>query len=40
MPRALPNARRETIPRAGHLPSVEQPGTFDAVVLPFLAEIA
>jgi len=36
----LPNARRETIPRAGHLPSVEQPGTFDAVVLPFLAEIA
>ena len=33
----LPNARRATVPGAGHLPSLEQPAAFDAVVLPFLA---
>ena len=36
----LPNARRETIPGAGHLPSLEQPAAFDAAVLPFLEEVA
>ncbi len=34
----LPNARRASIPGAGHLPSVEQPASFDAIVLPFLAD--
>jgi len=32
----IPNARRATIPRAGHLPSLERPERFDAAVLPFL----
>lgn len=32
----LPNARRETLPDAGHLPSLEQAAAFDSVVLPFL----
>jgi pimeloyl-ACP methyl ester carboxylesterase len=32
----LPRSRRETIAGAGHLPSLEQPAAFDAVVLPFL----
>jgi pimeloyl-ACP methyl ester carboxylesterase len=32
----VPRARRETIAAAGHLPSLEQPAAFDAVVLPFL----
>jgi len=32
----LPNARLATIPAAGHLPSLEQPAAFDAVVRPFL----
>jgi len=35
----LPNARRETIEGAGHLPSLERPEAFDAVVLPFLATL-
>jgi pimeloyl-ACP methyl ester carboxylesterase/mannose-6-phosphate isomerase-like protein (cupin superfamily) len=35
----LPNARRATVPGAGHLPSLEQPDAFDAVVLPFLATV-
>jgi 3-oxoadipate enol-lactonase len=35
----LPNARRETIPGAGHLPSLEQPDAFDDVVLPFIATL-
>jgi len=34
----LPNARRASISGAGHLPSVEQPASFDAIVLPFLAD--
>ncbi len=37
---ALPSASRKTIPGAGHLPSLEQPAAFDAVVLPFLEEIS
>ncbi|MDX6515633.1 MAG: hypothetical protein QOH73_1299 [Gaiellaceae bacterium] len=37
---ALPNARVATIPEAAHLPSLEQPAAFDALVLPFLAETA
>jgi 3-oxoadipate enol-lactonase len=35
----LPRARREAIPDAGHLPSLEQPAAFDALVLPFLATL-
>jgi 3-oxoadipate enol-lactonase len=37
--RELPQAQRATIPRAGHLPSLEQPEAFDAVVLPFVAAL-
>jgi len=33
----LPNARRETIAGAGHIPSLEQPAAFDAIVLPFVS---
>lgn len=36
----LPDARRETIANAGHLPSLEQPAAFDAAVLPFLAKLS
>ncbi len=36
----LPNARRETIPGAGHVPSLEQPAAFDALVLPFVASVS
>lgn len=36
----IPGARRETIPAAGHLPSLEQPEAFDAVVRPFLRACA
>jgi pimeloyl-ACP methyl ester carboxylesterase len=36
---ALPQARRATIPGAGHLPSLEQPEAFDDAVLPFLATL-
>ena len=32
----LPAARRSVVPGAGHLPSLERPDEFDAVVLPFL----
>ena len=35
----LPRATKDTIPGAGHLPSLEQPAAFDAVVLPFLATL-
>ena len=37
---SLPLSTRETIPGAGHLPSLEQPAAFDAVVLPFLATVS
>jgi pimeloyl-ACP methyl ester carboxylesterase len=36
----LPHARREAIAGAGHLPSLEQPEAFDAVVLPFLERLS
>ena len=36
----LRDARRVTIPGAGHLPSLEQPEAFDAFVLPFLEEVS
>ncbi len=36
----LPNARRESIAGACHLPSLEQPAAFDALVLPFLEEVS
>lgn len=37
--RSLPNARLITLPGLGHLPNLEAPETFNAVVLPFLAEV-
>jgi pimeloyl-ACP methyl ester carboxylesterase/mannose-6-phosphate isomerase-like protein (cupin superfamily) len=37
---ALPDARRETVSGAGHLPSLERPDAFDAVVRPFLDSLA
>jgi pimeloyl-ACP methyl ester carboxylesterase len=33
---ALPHGRRAVVPRAGHLPSLEQPAAFDEIALPFL----
>ncbi len=35
----LPSARRETVRQAGHLPSLEQPAAFDAIVRPFVGSI-
>ena len=35
----LPAARRQVIPAAGHLPSLEQPEAFDAAVLRFLESL-
>ena len=35
----LPNVRRETIRQAGHLPSLEQPAAFNAIVRPFMESI-
>lgn len=37
---ALPNATAARIPAAAHLPSLEQPAAFDAVVAPFLGAVA
>jgi pimeloyl-ACP methyl ester carboxylesterase len=37
--RALRNAAAARIPGAAHLPSLEQPAAFDAVVAPFLAGV-
>jgi pimeloyl-ACP methyl ester carboxylesterase len=34
----VPGARREVIPDTAHVPNLERPDAFDAVVLPFLAE--
>lgn len=36
--REIPGARHATIAGAAHMPSLERPAAFDAVVLPFLAE--
>ena len=36
---AIAGARSGTIPRAAHLPHLERPADFDALVLPFLAEV-
>jgi len=38
--REIPGARLETIPATAHVPSMERPREFDALVLPFLAEAA
>ena len=38
--RALPDARLELIPGAGHLVPLERPPEFARVLLPFLAEVA
>ena len=37
--RTIPRSERATIARSGHLPSLEQPEAFDAVVRPFLARV-
>jgi 3-oxoadipate enol-lactonase len=34
---SIPGARRATIPGAAHVPNLEQPDAFDALVLPFLS---
>jgi pimeloyl-ACP methyl ester carboxylesterase len=34
----LPNARKMTIPAAGHVPQLEQPAAFAAAVLKFFGE--
>jgi 3-oxoadipate enol-lactonase len=36
--REIPDTRRASIPNAAHIPSLERPAEFDALVLPFLAE--
>jgi 3-oxoadipate enol-lactonase len=36
---SIPGARSATIPGAAHVPNLERPGEFDALVLPFLAEV-
>ena len=36
----LPDARRATVPGAGHLPPLERPSAFDALVIPFLRDYA
>jgi 3-oxoadipate enol-lactonase len=35
---SIPDARRATIPGAAHVPNLEQPAAFDALVLEFLAD--
>jgi len=35
----IPNARRASIPATAHVPSLERPAEFDALVLPFLKEV-
>jgi 3-oxoadipate enol-lactonase len=37
--REIPGARHATIAAAAHMPNLEQPAAFDAVVLPFLGEV-
>jgi 3-oxoadipate enol-lactonase len=36
---AIPGAKSGTVPRAAHVPHLERPADFDALVLPFLAEV-
>jgi 3-oxoadipate enol-lactonase len=36
---AIPGARRATIPGAAHVPNLERPADFDALVLGFLGEV-
>jgi len=36
--REIPGAQHATIEGAAHMPSLEQPAAFDALVLPFLRE--
>ena len=35
--RLIPNAHWEVLPSAGHIPAIEDPGSFDAALLDFLA---
>lgn len=35
----IPNAQREIIPGTGHFPNVEDPATFNRVVLEFLSQV-
>jgi pimeloyl-ACP methyl ester carboxylesterase len=35
----LPQARRVTIPRAGHIVNIEEPEAFNAEIVKFLAEL-
>jgi pimeloyl-ACP methyl ester carboxylesterase len=37
---AIPNARLAVIPAAGHLSNIEQPESFNEIVLAFLADAA
>jgi pimeloyl-ACP methyl ester carboxylesterase len=39
MARAIPGARFEAIPGAGHLPNLEQPARFEQLVGAFLEEL-
>jgi pimeloyl-ACP methyl ester carboxylesterase len=40
MAEALPNAELQIVPRAGHLPAVEQPELFNQAVAEFAAALA
>lgn len=40
MATAIPKARLEVIPRAGHMPNLEQPGAFNRAVNEFFEELA
>lgn len=39
MAEKLPHARLEIIPRAGHLPNLEQPEIFNALMLKHLQQV-
>lgn len=39
MHKAIPTSQYELIPLAGHLPNLEQPGTFDAILSRFLQKL-
>ena len=40
MRRRIPNARKTVLPAVGHLPPMEDPGSFNQIVLSFLREIS